>query len=271
MQIHELTQKPSDLNEGLWDSIKATLSSDPNLAGMTLDQKEAYIKQGNLVKTAADKAALAWAQYAVQLEKSITDPKQLDQFKKRQSKVYENALRSFVVRNLFVGLPYENLNNRGQAEALIKAMSQPGAASPSAQAPLWQQLAQVASVSQVEAQAPPPSEQSKAINVQKAAQSIQNRLSGATKTDTRNIGQFLATNRSDAWQVLSKSEKSKVVNEIAKALTNKGISVQGYSPASSPVAAASALASLAAATPAIKSTGNTSLDSVLVSLGFNLI
>ena len=271
MQIHELTQPRSPIKEGVWDSLRAALSSDPRMDGMSLAQKEAYIKQGDLVQDVAYKANSAWGAYSAQLENSITDPAQLDQFKKRRNKTYENALRAFVQKNLLAGLPYDRLMNRAQIEALIKTMSLPGNSSPTVQTPLWQQMAQATSVSQVEALAPAVDPSAKAINVNKAAQSIQSSLRGTTATDLRNIGQYLSSSRKDAWHVLSKDERSKVVRDVAKVLTGMGIAVTGYNPGTTPGSAATALASIAASTPGIKTTGNPSLDAVLTSLGFTII
>lgn len=271
MQIHELTQARSQVTEGVWDTLRAVLASDPKMDGMTLAQKEAYIKQGALVQNVANKANAAWGAYSAQLENSITDPAQLDQFKKRRNKTYENALRAFVQKNLLAGLPYDRLMNRSQIEALIKAMSLPGNSSPTVQAPLWQQMAQATSVSQVEALAPDVAPSAKAINVNKAAQSIQSSLRGATNTDLRGIGQYLSNSRKDAWHVLSKEERSKVVRDVAKALTGMGVTVSGYNPGTTPGSAVTALSAIAASAPGIKTTGNPSLDAVLTSLGFTII
>jgi len=269
MQIHELTQKPSLMNEGVWDSLRAAMSSDPKLDGMNTDQKVAYLKQSGLIQNVGNKAAATWALYSKQLEDSIRDPAQLEQFKKRQNKTYENTLRAFVQQNLLQNMPMEQLNNRSQINALIKAMSLPGNASPSVQAPLWQQMAQLTSTAQVE-MAEPVDASAKAINVNKAAQSIKAKLSGGTATSTDEIGRFLSTTRKDAWHVLNRSERNKIITDVARTLASQGITVQGYSPASTPGSAATALATLAASNPTIKSTGNASLDAVLTTLGFTV-
>jgi hypothetical protein len=119
--------------------------------------------------------------------------------------------------------------------------------------------------------APAASPSAKAINVNKAAQAIQSSLRGVTATDTKAIGQYLANSRKDAWHVLSKEERSKVVRDVARALTGMGMTVGGYNPGTTPGSAATALATIAASAPGIKSTGNPSLDAVLTSLGFTII
>jgi hypothetical protein len=270
MQIHELTQKRSPVNEGVWDSLRAALSSDPRLDGMTLDQKEAYLKQSGLIQNVANKAAATWALYSKQLEDSIRDPAQLEQFKQRRNKTYENTLRAFVQQNLLQNMPMDQLNNRSQIDSLIKTMSLPGNSSPSVQAPLWQQMAQLTSTAQIE-MASPVDASAKVINVNKAAQGIQKNLAGATATTMDNIGQYLSTTRKDAWQLMTKAERSQTIASVARALTANGITVSGYSPAGTPGSAATALSRLAATNATIKSTGNASLDAVLTTLGFNVI
>ena len=134
--------------------------------------------------------------------------------------------------------------------AMIKTMSLPNNSSPSVQAPLWQQLAQMTSVAQVE-MAAPDAAQAKAINTNKAAQAIMKQLGGANATTMDNIGRYLATSRQDAWQLLNKTERAQVIRGVAKALTANGVTVQGFSPTTSPGTAATALSTLAASNPVI--------------------
>jgi hypothetical protein len=154
MQIHELTRRSAmpQFNEGVMDAVKVALSRDPSIDGMNYTQAQRYLKNSAAVKKMAKAAQNAWAVYAKQLEASITDPAAKQKFVSRADGAYENALRSFVQKNLTKGAGnYANLINVSQIEQLIKSMSAPGMA-PQAQAPLWQQLATSAAVAQEKSQ-----------------------------------------------------------------------------------------------------------------------
>jgi hypothetical protein len=70
MQIHELTKR--QLDEGIIDALKVSLSKDPAIDGMNYKQASQYLKTSKAVETIATKAQQAWEVYAKQLEQFIS-------------------------------------------------------------------------------------------------------------------------------------------------------------------------------------------------------
>jgi len=153
MQIHELTKK--DLTEGLMDNFKAAFISDPKYASLDAQEKVQAVRQDQAVSDIAKKVMKAWNGYVFQLRNTVQDK---DKFDKRQDTKYEDALRAFVQKNLFTGLPYARLTNLEEIESIIDELIKPlpPGSTPNSQGNLWAKLAQTAAVSQIVAQATPP-------------------------------------------------------------------------------------------------------------------
>lgn len=73
----------------------------------------------------------------------------LDAFRQRKDKVYLNALKQFVQKNLLSGQPYNRLQNADVIDNLIATMARPDMADPAKQLPYWRKLVQQAAVADV--------------------------------------------------------------------------------------------------------------------------
>jgi len=69
----------------------------------------------------------------------------LTAFRNRTDGRYQQALKSFVQKNLLSGMPYNRLANANEIDQIIKSISAPNP-DPAKQTELWQQLAQAAAV-----------------------------------------------------------------------------------------------------------------------------
>lgn len=152
MQIHELTKK--DLTEGLMDNLKSAFITDPKYADLDPKEKIQAVKQDQAVMDIAKKVMNAWNGYVFQLRNTVQNK---DTFDKRQDGKYEDALRAFIQKNLFAGLPYSRLTNLQEIENIVDELVKPlpPGSSLKSQGNLWAKLAQTAAVSQVVAQATP--------------------------------------------------------------------------------------------------------------------
>jgi hypothetical protein len=152
MQIHELTQR--QLTEGLMDNLKSAFVTDPKYDGLDTKEKVRAIKQDQAVMDIAKKVMNAWNGYVFQLRNTVQNK---DTFDKRQDGKYEDALRSFIQKNLFTGLPYARLTNLSEIETIIDELVKPlpPGSTLNSQGNLWAKLAQTAAVSQIVAQATP--------------------------------------------------------------------------------------------------------------------
>jgi len=152
MQIHELTQ--TQLTEGLMDNLKSAFNADPKYDGLDTKEKVRAIKQDQAVMDIAKKVMNAWNGYVFQLRNTVQNK---DTFDDRRDGKYEDALRAFIQKNLFTGLPYARLTNLSEIETIIDELVKPlpPGSTLNSQGNLWAKLAQTAAVSQIVAQATP--------------------------------------------------------------------------------------------------------------------
>jgi hypothetical protein len=152
MQIHELTKK--DLTEGLMDNLKSAFISDPKYASLDAQEKVQAVRQDQAVSDIAKKVMKAWNGYVFQLRNTVQNK---DTFDDRRDGKYEDALRAFIQKNLFTGLPYARLTNLSEIETIIDELIKPlpPGSTLNSQGNLWAKLAQTAAVSQIVAQATP--------------------------------------------------------------------------------------------------------------------
>lgn len=150
MQIHELTHQaandPPTLTEGLFDVARAIFASDPRFRGMDLKDRYRYMAQNSAINQVADKATGAWAGYVAR--KVGQDPRYL-----RNPAVYKNDLRLFVQKNLMApGQTIDQMTNKQQLYQIIDQIvanraDQQGNPAPQFQAPLFNNLIDLAAVS----------------------------------------------------------------------------------------------------------------------------
>lgn len=151
MQIHELTyDQNSDavLKEGLWDTIQALTTQNPNLAGMSLAAKKQFLQTNQAIDKVADKAVNAWSGYVAR--KTQQNPNWLS-----DDQIYRRDLRLFVQKNLMP--PYTNIDQMTNKNEIYQAidtlvsnrMDTQGRPSPQAQIGTFNQLIDLASVAMV--------------------------------------------------------------------------------------------------------------------------
>lgn len=151
MQIYELTNgtKKTQLEEGIWDSVRQAFAADPKLGGMNATQRAALFARNRKMLEIGKKARNAWEVYAKQLENTIRDPAAKTAFQQRTDGKYENALRAFVQKNMLPKyVRYNNLINAQDIDTLIKEISNTANAAPAKQSQLWNDLIQQSAVAQ---------------------------------------------------------------------------------------------------------------------------
>lgn len=157
MQIFELTHKQSEisqLDEGLWNTVKALASRDPKLAGMSLKAKSQYMATNKAVDKIAEKGVDAWSTYVA--TKLRQDPNFLN-----NPQAYKRDLRLFVQKNMLP--PYTTIDQMTNRAELYQALDQivanrvdtQGRPSPQAQQQAFNKLVDLASVAMVNQQQQP--------------------------------------------------------------------------------------------------------------------
>jgi hypothetical protein len=240
MQIHELTKK--DLTEGLMDKLKAEFITDPKYAGLDPEEKVRAVKQDQAVTDIARKVMNAWNGYVFQLRNTVQNK---DTFDDRRDGKYEDALRAFIQKNLFAGLPYARLTNLSEIETIIDELVKPlpPGSSVKSQGNLWAKLAQTAAVSQVVAQATPPK----------------------NPTGPQGITNPNAPGYAKGTQQPTGNDPAILMAQVVTALGQAGVQ-KGSLPAMGKVATAFDPNQ----TTTLSSTGNVGVDAMLLAMGFQV-
>ena len=138
MQIHELTQKRTQVDEGVADIARAAsdkLSSAGYAAG-GLKRGLAGIKsawqQGKVAtqsRKLADQSQDVWSRY-VQNWEATMDPDEKAKFDTRKGDIYKRQLTAWVQKNMLSDLTLANVTNRNEILSIINQLSQPRQISP---------------------------------------------------------------------------------------------------------------------------------------------
>jgi hypothetical protein len=240
MQIHELTQ--TQLTEGLMDNLKSAFNADPKYDGLDTKEKVRAIKQDQAVMDIAKKVMNAWNGYVFQLRNTVQNK---DTFDDRSDKKYEDALRAFIQKNLFTGLPYARLTNLSEIETIIDELVKPlpPGSTLNSQGNLWAKLAQTAAVSQLVAQATPL----------------------APPTGPKGITNPNAPGYAKGTQQPAGDDPEILKPQVVAALAQAGIQ-KGSLPAMGKVVTAFDLNQ----TTTLASTGNVGVDAMLLAMGFQV-
>lgn len=236
MQIFELTHKQSEipqLDEGLWNTVKALASRDPKLAGMSLKAKSQYMATNKAVDKIAEKGVDAWSTYVA--TKLRQDPNFLN-----NAQTYKRDLRLFVQKNMLP--PYTTIEQMTNKTALYQAMDQivanradnQGNPTPQAQQQAFNKLVDLASVAMIN-QPPRPGQ---------ASRGTPGSVPGAPGQTAQGTTQFTP----QAAQTF---------------MQNFGMSAQQLGMLSN------ALKQVAGSNT-VSSTGNSAIDNLLKGLGFNI-
>lgn len=221
------------------DNLKSALNLDPKYDGLDTKEKVRAIKQDQAVMDIAKKVMNAWNGYVFQLRNTVQNK---DTFDDRRDGKYEDALRAFIQKNLFTGLPYARLTNLSEIETIIDELIKPlpPGSTLNSQGNLWAKLAQTAAVSQIVAQATP------------------------AKNPTGPQG-ITNPNAKQAAQQPAGDDPVILVPQVVAALGQAGVQ-KGSLPAMGKVATAFDPNQ----TTTLSSTGNVGVDAMLLAMGFQL-
>lgn len=153
MQIHELTK----LTEaGIIDYVKAAMSKDPNLAGMSVTQRAQAIQNNTVIKQLGEVLTQQWmSKVAILQKQAVAQPQQFQaQAAAGQPKgraqidpaVYKKYLVDFVNKTVFRNqMRYLDASSRAQVDNDIDSIVA-SKDNPQSLLPLFQNLAQTASL-----------------------------------------------------------------------------------------------------------------------------
>lgn len=144
MQIHEvLINRPTEgLTEASPLSYIKALSTAGAAPGTDYRTRVNQAETERLVNKMTPKTLSAWRGYINQVEKSITDPQELQKWQNRTDGKYEQYLASWIQNNLMKGLYLPSVQNYGQIAQLINQLSQANLNAGSQQS-LWKNLIRV--------------------------------------------------------------------------------------------------------------------------------
>ena len=280
MQIHELTQKRTQVDEGVADIARAAsdkLSSAGYAAG-GLKRGLAGIKsawqQGKVAtqsRKLADQSQDVWSRY-VQNWEATMDPDEKAKFDTRKGDIYKRQLTAWVQKNMLSDLTLANVTNRNEILSIINQLSQPRQISPVKEADTSDGGIVIPAGAKTAA-APPPS---------KAAPTKPTATPGMTPSEEKRLWLKLAQEVGRAQQAAYTGEREaqaqaaatttaaqtntapqgdmtrEVKQQLAKAGQDKNLGVIGK------------LIQPLAQTSSVNSTGNVAVDSLLRNMGFTV-